>query len=63
MDEETDVSERDMELFLRRKLGVEVRVREYERSENLWVVRVKNSGMKKEIMRNKNKLKNEFIYR
>lgn len=51
-----------MEAFLKRKIGMKIKVRECERSGNIMVIRLENRKIKKEVMRCKSKLKGENIF-
>lgn len=51
-----------IEEFIKEKLGIEVNVKIWKRSERVLIVKLENEKIKKEIMINKSKLKGENIF-
>lgn len=57
MDEEELATKESIEKFLRDKVGVEMKVTDCRRSGRVIVTMLEREGMKVEVMRNKNKLR------
>lgn len=62
MDEEGLATKESIEKFLRDKVGVEMKVTDCRRSGRVIVTMLEREGMKVEVMRNKNKLREERIF-